>query len=610
MVELLPGTPDELIRVKLHHRTLSDMPTCSAVSYEWGFSVRQHEISCSGRILKVTANLALLLSKFRKPKSSQLLWIDAICINQDDVNERSQQVSIMGEIYKNAEVVLLWIGDEVPHTKDALSILRQLAKESSVLKLKPGGAPFDYDKYEPSDLSAKRRLEEILIEPSWPAVTNLLSSRSYFLRLWIIQEVALASKALVACGDHRIDWKTFFEAAVFVWSCPALVKGWNSLRILHQIVEIGSMTFDEFPRSMSGLLGKFPNSQATEPRDYVYALLGLPQRRLLGCDICVDYSKAVGKVFQDATEYCFAQDQQLWLFERQSIEPSSRSEFAVPSWVSILPHWVLHRLYPFVPEIQESLGVVQTFSIKGDILTACGVILDTVALVTENFSANNIKRIILQAFSNMVSIIPKQTPNLIHNAAHKTFQMIRSIGVEEEDFSNILSQWLLEELELLPSVLEQNPKLGGLAETKSQAQRRFADELQDDMDNLDFVHKNAVWEWSIEHLSKGDGLRFERLQWTLFKPKGPKHALAVNLFRTSTGFSGFGPFGGNNSPDMAPAVQVGDCLALFPTVERPMIIRGCGDGTYNLIGIAHVGNILEIPWFEGELPKTVPLRIR
>jgi hypothetical protein len=87
-------------------------------------------------------------------------------------------------------------------------------------------------------------------------------------------------------------------------------------------------------------------------------------------------------------------------------------------------------------------------------------------------------------------------------------------------------------------------------------------------------------------------------------------ALGVNLFRTSTRFSGFGPFSRNNFPDMAGAVQVGDCLALFPTVAMPMILQECGDGTYNLIGIAHVGNILEIPWFEGEIPKTVPLRIR
>jgi hypothetical protein len=179
-------------------------PICQLAlqTYEWGSNVRQHEISCDGRILKVTASLALLLSRFRSPETSQLFWIDAICINQDDLDEHSHQVSITGEIYKNAEVVLMWIGDEVPHPKDAISLIRRLAKECSVLKLKPGMRPFDYFFYEPSDLSAKQRLEGIVGERSWPAVTNLLSSRSYFRWLWVVQEVVLSSKAVVVCGDH------------------------------------------------------------------------------------------------------------------------------------------------------------------------------------------------------------------------------------------------------------------------------------------------------------------------------------------------------------------------------------------------------------------------
>jgi hypothetical protein len=78
-------------------------------------------------------------------------------------------------------------------------------------------------------------------------------------------------------------------------------------------------------------------------------------------------------------------------------------------------------------------------------------------------------------------------------------------------------------LELLPSVLEQNPKLGCLAEIKSQAQRWFVDELQDDTNNVGVVHKNAIWEWSIEHHHKVDGLRAKRFLGMFFQPEGPKH---------------------------------------------------------------------------------------
>ncbi|PMD19982.1 hypothetical protein NA56DRAFT_558934, partial [Hyaloscypha hepaticicola] len=80
----------------------------------------EHDIFCDGRILKVTANLSLLLTRLRTPDSSQLLWIDAICINQNDLGERSQRVSHMGKIYKNAEVMLMWLGDRRTYTGHAV----------------------------------------------------------------------------------------------------------------------------------------------------------------------------------------------------------------------------------------------------------------------------------------------------------------------------------------------------------------------------------------------------------------------------------------------------------------------------------------------------------
>jgi hypothetical protein len=118
-----------------------------------------------------------------------------------------------------------------------------------------------------------------------------------------------------------------------------------------------------------------------------------------------------------------------------------------------------------------AFGEEESLSVEDDTLTTRGVILDTVALVTENFSASNIKRIMLQAFNDNVSTTSEQAPNLINIAAQKTLQIIDTTEVEEQDFFNLLSRWLLEELGLSPSVLEQNPKLGCLAETKSQAQR-------------------------------------------------------------------------------------------------------------------------------------------
>jgi len=81
------------------------------------------------------------------------------------------------------------------------------------------------------------------------------------------------------------------------------------------------------------------------------------------------------------------------------------------------------------------------------------------------------------------------------------------------------------------------------------------------------------------------------------------------MFRSIKGFRDVGRAGRNFSPDDPLVVQVRDHIALFPTSEVPMLIRDRGDGSYTLLRSANVGNLLGIPWFEGETPELVPLRI-
>jgi hypothetical protein len=102
-----------------------------------------------------------LLSKLRAPDSSQLPWIDAICINQDDLDEKSRQVLLIGDIYKNAATVLMWIGDQNIHSRDAIPVIRRFAELSHALNLKPGMPVEGFSPYEDSqdlDSSTKERI--------------------------------------------------------------------------------------------------------------------------------------------------------------------------------------------------------------------------------------------------------------------------------------------------------------------------------------------------------------------------------------------------------------------------------------------------------------------
>ncbi|KAN0108037.1 Heterokaryon incompatibility protein (HET) domain containing protein [Hyaloscypha variabilis] len=141
MLELLPGQDDEPIQVKISHRLLADLPLREALSYEWGSPTRDREIICEGKSLKVTANLVVALTRLgpatkelehteraKGPQTSRLLWVDALCINQDDIDERNEQVKLMGDIYRNARRTLAWIGEAPPDfAQETFELVEELA---------------------------------------------------------------------------------------------------------------------------------------------------------------------------------------------------------------------------------------------------------------------------------------------------------------------------------------------------------------------------------------------------------------------------------------------------------------------------------------------------
>lgn len=86
--------------------------TYEAISYVWGNPSRQAEISCNGLPLRITQSIHDALARVRHPDRPRRLWADQICINQDDLAERSQQVELMNLVYKNAEQVLVWLGED------------------------------------------------------------------------------------------------------------------------------------------------------------------------------------------------------------------------------------------------------------------------------------------------------------------------------------------------------------------------------------------------------------------------------------------------------------------------------------------------------------------
>jgi hypothetical protein len=107
--------------------SLNENPQYVALSYVWGSSAVTEDIVVNGSSFPVTNNLASAL--WQLGGVSELLWVDAICINQRDVEERSAQVRMMGDIYRNATIVISWLGPEADKSSEAMTALNSIAQE-------------------------------------------------------------------------------------------------------------------------------------------------------------------------------------------------------------------------------------------------------------------------------------------------------------------------------------------------------------------------------------------------------------------------------------------------------------------------------------------------
>src|SRR5207249_4499105 len=120
------GQGSELVRCQLYNVPLATKPTYEAISYTWGDPSMTRAIDCAEQTLQVTLNLYSALQNLRHTDRERILWADAICINQENVKERSQQVGLMAKIYSQSNGVLIWLGEETEDVKYSLSAIEKL----------------------------------------------------------------------------------------------------------------------------------------------------------------------------------------------------------------------------------------------------------------------------------------------------------------------------------------------------------------------------------------------------------------------------------------------------------------------------------------------------
>lgn len=275
---LEPGTKSDPIECHLKHAKLSEHTEYEAVSYMWGTDLPSLPIHINGCRDLVRENLHNALIQLRRSDIARVLWIDALCINQDDDQERNRQVAQMGLIYSTAANVCVSLGRKGHRGAGLRPITAQktfdfITKISTTATVTGSGL-----------VEAVRSTQELV----W--VTNFFALQ-YWKRLWIIQEVALAAKIEIYWVESVLSWETLQLFLEVVRTATMSSEGYaaadlnaiidHGLRnpVPYRLYEQRRRHKPEDMKSMElpihKLVKTYADAECAEKRDKVFALLSL-----------------------------------------------------------------------------------------------------------------------------------------------------------------------------------------------------------------------------------------------------------------------------------------------------------------------------------------------
>lgn len=279
-------------------------------------------------------NLVRALRHLRYADRPRTLWIDAICINQYDKTERGRHVARMGSIYALAPRVVAWLGPATPTSNTALDELETMGRQ---LEITPSGG------YRAPDADHPDWYQRYPCTPEKrEALRRLFWDHAWWQRLWIWQEIMLARStasdgAMVQCGARTVSWYLVRRALRLlretVLPDAAMRRGLYpapAMWLPHAFAATSTRDWD----SLSYLMRSTSQSGCTDPRDRVYALLGLVPRRL-AARIVPDYDASAARVYQDAFMAFLEVNDNLILLKFCDSELRSEA-WDGPSWV---PDW-------------------------------------------------------------------------------------------------------------------------------------------------------------------------------------------------------------------------------------------------------------------------------
>ncbi|KAI6888141.1 hypothetical protein KC325_g1483 [Hortaea werneckii] len=561
LLTVYPATnPSEVpLKCSLSHANLSQepKPEYETISYTWGESTERKTIIVDNFRLEVPVSAERAIRRMRLRDQSRVLWIDAICIDQDDIEERSNQVGIMAEIYSHASHGVIWLGDADDSTEKALESIKTACAEGCV------------ETNEFRDLRAKidddggfgRTLEPLGFTPDFAALARLLRL-PWFCRRWVIQEALLAPSNQCIIGDFEISWADALRGTVWMAHKTCSLPGYAEFRqAAGRVLLLWLMVEHKQARtqiSLNAIRLSSLGSKVGDERDMVYALLGLwlklQHQTNLHPLLAPDYHKSPDAVICDATRYMAAVDSNLNHFlslgHRRNPDPLDKK---LPSWAA---SW--HRAHDLTSDpITFSLvskadgrGWPRRFRPPSEdssrILSVRGKMVEQVRAVTE----------------------------VIH--AHDTAGHVVAIIEQLETF---LSSFNQQESELNISSRLGGLLIAGIDHRHEPATEEFSAQAYAEW--LKYVHRENGWPppWIPLHECSDATLvnvtRYDSRFWDACSNRA--------LFVTESGRLGVGP----------QTLEEDDLVAILYGCHFPAILRKCANShRHEFIGVAYVEGIM------------------
>ncbi len=362
------------LRCDICHYFLDQHQEYEALSYEWGNPKETVPIFLDGTEFSITLNLEKALRHLRFADVPRVLWVDAICVNQSSIQERGEQVALIGQIYTSSSADLLWLGEDDGHSAQLIRLLADIQKMESipVSEIMSVGETLGADV---KDVIEKTRLipgerdeaSANFVLSNVEAVQCLLvrnvmfnsgttetieeqfvkfCEASVWKRVWIVQEVVLAPKVLVVFGFNELSlfsaW--ILQNCLVITQLAKVLKPHGPLEQYYwesgsaqQIINLRYDRMRGWPAGFLELWNRFGRFGTTDPRDRIYALLSLAVERL---EIVPTYTQPVESLFIDVTKKLIAATKNLDILDMGFGRTSKDLDESTEKVLSNRPSWL------------------------------------------------------------------------------------------------------------------------------------------------------------------------------------------------------------------------------------------------------------------------------